>query len=113
MSFRKEQKYRLTKSDMRLIKGQLIGRGMDVLFPRRSIHSLYFDSRELSAFRESEEGVLPRKKIRVRWYNSDSRFSKETKVSSIEGRYKYSEALSRFDPECSVEHRFSMLAMDI
>jgi hypothetical protein len=45
----------------------------------------------MSAFTDSEEGILPRKKIRVRWYDHDLVFTKETKISSIEGRYKYSE----------------------
>ena len=38
----------------------------------------------------SEEGVMPRKKVRIRWYNEENNFAK-IKYSSIEGRYKYSD----------------------
>ena len=40
-------------------------------------------------FHESEEGVLPRKKFRIRWYNKSNVFTEEIKISSIEGRFKY------------------------
>ena len=54
----------------------------------RKISSCYFDTNSLNFFHESEEGVLPRKKVRLRWYNNIPKFTKETKISSIEGRYK-------------------------
>tara|TARA_B110000091_G_scaffold214453_1_gene268016 strand:- start:1557 stop:2153 length:597 start_codon:yes stop_codon:yes gene_type:complete len=87
VSFRKEKKYRLSYSDMALLQAQLLGNGMVVLYPSRKINSCYFDNQEMAMFEASEEGVLPRKKIRVRWY-SESSFKKETKVSSVEGRFK-------------------------
>ena len=40
---------------------------------------------------DSEDGCLPRKKIRVRTYpenKNDSEYFFETKISSVEGRYK-------------------------
>ena len=37
---------------------------------------------------DSEEGTLPRKKVRVRWYNFSTKFTLEEKVSSVEGRFK-------------------------
>ena len=47
-------------------------------------------------FEESEEGVLPRKKIRVRWYNDQKeRLSLEEKTSSIEGRFKKTTSISK------------------
>ena len=39
-------------------------------------------------FFDSEEGTLPRKKIRVRWYNEEQTYTFEKKISSIEGRHK-------------------------
>ena len=42
-------------------------------FPNRTINSLYFDTASLNDYRDSEEGTVPRKKIRVRWYGT-SRF---------------------------------------
>tara|TARA_Y100000389_G_C17454056_1_gene516832 strand:+ start:1605 stop:2174 length:570 start_codon:yes stop_codon:yes gene_type:complete len=38
-------------------------------FDDRNIHSIYFDNSEFKFFRDSEEGTVPRKKVRYRWYN--------------------------------------------
>jgi len=89
MSFRKETKFRLSESDQLRIKNDLILDGMKVLYPSRKINSTYFDTNDLSMFWDSEEGVLPRKKVRVRWYENDMQLTKEVKISSIEGRFKY------------------------
>jgi len=89
MSFRKEKKYRLSFSDLASVKKQLFQTGMVSLHPARLINSCYFDDSELKLFHESEEGVLPRKKFRIRWYNKSNIFTEEIKISSIEGRFKY------------------------
>ena len=44
MSFRKEKKYRLTISDIRLLKSLLISQGMQILYPKRKINTCYFDT---------------------------------------------------------------------
>ena len=88
MSFRKEKKYRLTISDFHKISDQLFQQGMKPLFNPRIINSVYFDTVDLNMFHESEEGVLPRKKIRIRWYDYIKGYNLETKISSIEGRFK-------------------------
>ena len=93
MSFRKEKKYRIGLSDLFIIKKQLLSEGMRELYPSRLINSFYFDTDDMLMFAASEEGSLPRRKVRVRWYNNSKRFFKELKVSSIEGRYKTSEEL--------------------
>ena len=62
--------------------------GMTTLYPKRVINSCYFDTPNLDLFCDSEEGVLPRKKIRVRWYERELNFNKEIKISAIEGRFK-------------------------
>ena len=90
MSFRKEKKYRLTKSDFYKLSSLLNSMGMKLLHEKRQVNSIYFDTNNQQMFQDSEEGVLPRKKIRVRWYNESNAYSKETKISSIEGRYKTS-----------------------
>jgi len=96
MSFRKESKYRLTYSDLAQLQKQLLMHGMKELYPVRVINSCYFDTDSQRLFYESEEGVTPRKKIRVRWYNNELNFKKETKISSIEGRFKSSELMPKF-----------------
>jgi len=94
MSFRKEKKLRLSRSDLLIIKNDLISKGMKQLYPDRTVNSCYFDTQDFKMFFESEEGVLPRRKIRFRWYDSNMDVSKETKISSIEGRYKYTEKIN-------------------
>lgn len=95
MSFRKERKFRLTSSDAKKLRALLLSRRMTLLHPDRKITSQYFDTADLRACRESEEGILPRYKIRVRWYNDDrTSLALERKVSSIEGRFKTTKAIA-------------------
>ena len=61
---------------------------METLFEPRLITSVYFDTADLNMFNDSEEGVLPRKKVRIRWYDDNKVFTLENKTSSIEGRFK-------------------------
>jgi len=91
MSFRKEVKYRLTYSESDFMKNDLLSRGMQELHPPRIVNSCYFDTRNFELHNLSEEGVLPRKKLRLRWYDDSNEFTKETKISSLEGRFKLSE----------------------
>lgn len=89
MSFRKEFKFRLSKYELLQAKSMLIKDGMKLLHPQRQINSLYFDSPSFKMFSESEEGTLPRKKVRVRWYNDNNvKYQLEVKTSSNEGRFK-------------------------
>ena len=88
MSYRKEKKYKLTYSDLCELKSELSNSGMEILYNPRIINSCYFDNNYHDMFHDSEEGVLPRKKIRIRWYDGNAKLSYETKISSIEGRFK-------------------------
>ncbi|MDB2361462.1 VTC domain-containing protein [Amylibacter sp.] len=88
MSFRKEKKFRVTISDYHRFQDELHKQGMSELFESRIITSVYFDTIDLNMFHDSEEGVLPRKKVRFRWYNDRNIFTLEHKTSSIEGRFK-------------------------
>ena len=90
MSFRKEKKYRLSNYDLVLLKKILIQAGLKTLYPSRIIFSEYLDTDNLQMFLDSEEGVLPRKKIRIRWYDNSKEKNLETKISSTEGRFKLS-----------------------
>ena len=88
MSFRKERKYKLTMYEFNILKDLLAKKGMKKLHEPRKINSLYYDNESNDMFHQSEEGVLPRKKIRIRWYNKNFKSNLETKISSIEGRFK-------------------------
>jgi len=96
MSFRKEKKYRVSLVHQKLLRDGLLARGMQPLHTGRRVNSCYFDSLWLNCFHDSEEGVLPRRKVRVRWYNNDNIFFKEIKISSIEGRFKKTEKINNF-----------------
>ena len=93
MSFRIENKYKMSLSDQKIFKASLLSRGAKVLYPSRKINSCYFDTKFLDCFHESEDGFLPRKKVRIRWYGESNKYRKETKISSIEGRFKIIEKL--------------------
>jgi len=93
MSFRKEKKFRVTVSDFHKFKTQLYQQGMLEIFKSRIISSIYFDTVDLNMFHDSEEGVLPRKKVRIRWYDELEEFTFEAKTSSIEGRFKLTDKL--------------------
>ena len=62
------------------------------LFPSRKITSLYFDNHSYEMFGDSQEGSLPRKKIRIRTYPESlkSEFLLEEKINSCEGKFKKS-----------------------
>lgn len=92
MSFRIEEKIPLSFSEGTQLLQMLKKSGLKSLYPPREIASIYFDNNRYDLFRDSEEGLLPRKKIRVRNYPHaaiDS-FLLETKISSAEGRFKTS-----------------------
>ena len=61
---------------------------MDKIHPKRLVSSCYFDTHNFTHFHESEEGTLPRRKVRLRWYDGVMNLQKEQKISSIEGRFK-------------------------
>ena len=94
MTFRKEKKIKLSYYELNKIKAYLLDNGMSSLYPKRKINSQYFDTKNLKMFQDSEEGVLPRKKIRVRWY-FEKKYFLEKKISSIEGRFKQSKEINQ------------------
>ena len=109
MSFRKEKKFRVTVSDFYKFQDQLYQQGMETLFEPRLITSVYFDTADLKMFNDSEEGVLPRKKLRIRWYDDNKLFTLENKTSSIEGRFKVTSKLENYIAESEL---FAMNRMD-
>ena len=102
MSFRKEKKFRVTISEFLTFKNQLLKQGMTPLYKPRRINSIYFDTGNLNMFFDSEEGILPRKKIRVRWYNEEQKFTFEKKISSIEGRFKTTNLLGYISQDSEI-----------
>ena len=92
MSFRKEEKLRINKNQLLNLLDWVNNNGGYKLFDSRIVSSTYFDNDELRMFKDSEEGSVPRKKIRIRSYSrrdhTQESSSLEVKISSVEGRYK-------------------------
>jgi hypothetical protein len=92
MSFRKEEKLHVNKNQLHNLLDWICGNGGYKLYDTRIVSSTYFDNDQMQMFKDSEEGVVPRKKIRVRSYTKKAHKAGEStleiKTSSIEGRYK-------------------------
>ena len=92
MSYRTEEKITINSSRLIEFKDSLFLKGAKTLFPKRKIKSLYLDNFNYQMYRDSIEGSLPRKKIRIRNYNNGKYFQ-EVKISSTEGRFKTSKQI--------------------
>lgn len=90
MSFRKEIKFCLNKSKIHQFLKWIENKGAKKLHEERIINSIYFDNNDLLMYHDSIEGVVPRKKIRIRNYNEENDYLVEKKISSSEGRFKTS-----------------------
>ena len=102
MTFRTENKIILSKHEEFSLRQKFSQEKILPIYQMRIINSIYFDTDDLKLFIDSEEGTLPRKKIRIRSYfpNKENLFLFEKKISSVEGRFKESnnikEELSNF-----------------
>ena len=96
MSFRIEQKIFIKKSNYINFFNYLTSNNAQKKYPSRKINSLYFDNNNFQMHLDSEEGIVPRKKIRIRNYNNEQNFFLEKKISSAEGRFKKSIQIANF-----------------
>ena len=91
MTFRFEEKYFIERKDIVTLKNYLKKLNLKQLYIPRKISSIYFDNIHNDMFLHSEEGIVPRKKIRIRHYPEYSNFHKwylEYKINSTEGKFK-------------------------
>ena len=90
MSFRIEEKLLINNLQIFQFKEFLFKNNAKILFPERKISSLYFDNSNAAMYKDSVEGTIPRKKIRIRNYpgSDDNSLYLEIKISSVEGRFK-------------------------
>ena len=90
MSFRIEEKLSIDNDKIVDFKSFLAKKTVKQIYYPRKIQSLYFENRNYEMYTDSLEGLTPRKKIRVRNYpgGKDSKLYLETKISSVEGRFK-------------------------
>ena len=71
MSFRIEKKIILNKKKTFKFKDWLRQNNIKNIYTDRQVYSIYFDNKINQSFYESEEGVVPRKKIRLRYYGNN------------------------------------------
>lgn len=94
MKSRIEQKLELEKSDYLVILKWLKNNNGNILYPNRIINSRYFDTVNYRMYYETLEGIVPRKKIRLRSYSSKRSFffekecNLEFKLTNEFSRYK-------------------------
>ncbi len=92
MSFRKEEKLHVNKNKLHDLLDWIFQNGGYKLHDTRIVSSTYLDNDEAQMFHDSEEGSVPRKKIRVRSYTKQAhetgKSALEIKTSSVEGRFK-------------------------
>ena len=91
MSFRIEEKLFIDNNNFFEFKKWLTENKAIKIYNDRIVSSIYFDNSRMDIYHNSNEGILPRKKIRYRTYNNN--FNKgngvlELKISSAEGRFK-------------------------
>ena len=101
MSFRKEEKLNIHPSHIIRLLDWINEEDGKRLYPTRTVSSTYLDTDDWHMFRDSEEGCVPRKKIRIRCYSRDphtlENSNLEVKTSSVEGRFKIT--TEKFDPQ--------------
>ena len=68
MSYRIEDKLFFKPENILQFKNFLKNKSAKKLYDNRIIRSLYFDNINLDMYRDSVEGSVPRKKIRIRHY---------------------------------------------
>ena len=90
MSFRTEEKLYIRQENLIDFKKFIFNRSGKKIHKPRKIKSLYFDNSNLNMYNDSVEGIVPRKKIRIRNYpnSEDKKNYLEIKYSSVEGRFK-------------------------
>ena len=92
---RQEEKYFLSQHEVSLLL-----RRFECIstYPVRHINSVYFDTQQFASFTDSEEGVVPRRKFRYRWYGDRQEIASsgtlETKVTNEYFRQKSSRPFS-------------------
>lgn len=95
MSYRYEDKILVSPSELKILKYHLMTLNLKYLYEPRAIHSIYLDNKNFDSFYLSEEGVVPRKKIRIRSYpkTENKKLFFEQKQTSNDGRFKQSEEI--------------------
>ncbi len=99
MTFRFEEKIKLDNKKIFFFKEWLNKNKAQKVYPDREVYSIYFDNKEFQTHKDSIEGVVPRKKIRLRTYNFVNQnindFNLEIKKTLTFGRTKHSKSFNK------------------
>lgn len=95
MTFRTEKKYLITNDRYFDLFRYFQSNNIKEIFEERIVRSIYFDNDTFSIYQDSIEGIVPRKKIRIRHYSNTEKFKLEEKISSVEGRFKISKVTNK------------------
>ena len=106
MSFRIEEKLFIRRENLIQFKDYLFKKKAIKLYDSRIIKSLYFDNIKLDMYNDSIEGLVPRKKIRIRTYPNEINKKRgfEIKNSTVEGRYKKREIISKIENDQKISN---------
>ena len=100
MNFRFEDKLKLNIDKTFEFDEWLLKNDISQAFPSREIYSIYFDNANFQTYHDSNEGIVPRLKIRFRTYNYENinvnNFFIEIKKSLNYGRLKSSKKIPSF-----------------
>jgi len=89
---RVEIKYDITDYPTSLIINKL---SLKEIFRERAINSLYYDTLDFEYYRLSHEGIVPRKKVRIRYYKKKELFL-EIKKQDFLSKFKILEKLKDY-----------------
>ena len=106
--YRHELKFKISNSAAEVLKQKLsliLGKDKNAYYEDGSylIKSLYFDDRDSSSYYEKMDGVLYRKKYRIRMYNNDSSFIR------LERKWKHNNMTSKDQLKISKENCINLL----
>ena len=100
-SKRVENKYILDERSKHKIINKILDSGYSELYKQRNIESVYYDNLKLQSFYDSNEGSIPRKKIRIRSYDGfKSDFNYEIKEVNANGRFKLVKKVTSLPERC-------------
>ncbi len=100
-SKRVENKYILDERSKHKIINKILDSGYSELYKQRNIESVYYDNLKLQSFYDSNEGSIPRKKIRIRSYDGfKSDFNYEIKEVNANGRFKSVKKVTSLPERC-------------
>ena len=97
MNARFEEKLKLNGNKLYEFNEWLYKNNIQEIYEPREIYSIYFDTKHFNTYHDSNEGIVPRSKLRLRTYNFknfiENKFNIEIKKSIYYGRLKSSKKL--------------------